>query len=274
MKKIIASILIIAVANLGYAQVENQSIVKNDIIIGHSISLDSKVIYESRKLNIYLPDGYNNNTDKEYPVIYLLDGSLDKDFIPTVGLVKLLATKGYEKSIVVGIESSNRTSDFTFPTKVANELSGFPPSGNSKKFIEFISDELLDFVEESYNVSKKRTIIGNTFGGLLVSEILLTQSHLFDNYIIISPSLWWNNKSILEYETNKITSNKKMYLAAWIQDPEGKKLYDSFIQKIKKESKKASNKKVQYSFQFLEENEHGSISHLATYKGLKMVNQN
>jgi predicted alpha/beta superfamily hydrolase len=46
-------------------------------------------------------------------------------------------------------------------------------------------------------VSANRTIIGQSLGGLLATQVLFSKPALFNRYIIISPSLWWNNGSLL-----------------------------------------------------------------------------
>ena len=48
--------------------------------IGETITWESKLLKQSRTINVYLPEGYQKS-EKKYPVIYLLDGSADEDFI-------------------------------------------------------------------------------------------------------------------------------------------------------------------------------------------------
>ncbi|MDP4913200.1 MAG: alpha/beta hydrolase-fold protein [Saprospiraceae bacterium] len=57
-------------------------------ILGVIDEIYSKELSENSVLNIYLPAGYNKNDTVKYPVIYLLDGSADEDFIHIVGLGK------------------------------------------------------------------------------------------------------------------------------------------------------------------------------------------
>ncbi|HEX8279046.1 MAG TPA: alpha/beta hydrolase-fold protein [Segetibacter sp.] len=55
-------------------------------VLGVIDEIQSAVLSEKRILNIYLPEGYNKNDTTKYPVVYLLDGSADEDFIHVVGL--------------------------------------------------------------------------------------------------------------------------------------------------------------------------------------------
>src|ERR1700739_2907062 len=86
-------------------------------VLGTIIHIHSVELGANRTLNIYLPDGYNKNDTVKYPVIYLLDGSADEDFIHTVGLLQFCSFPWVNKmppSIVVGIANTDRKRDFTF----------------------------------------------------------------------------------------------------------------------------------------------------------------
>src|SRR5579872_720875 len=160
--------------------------------------IQSVELGESRILNIYLPDGYFPDSSTTYPVIYLLDGSDDEDFIHVVGIVQFLnMIEVMPESIVVGIANVDRRRDFTFPTMIEKDKKAYPTTGSSVRFISFIEKELQPYIQHKYKASDNRTIIGQSLGGLLATEILLKKPSLFDNYIIVSPSLWWNNESIL-----------------------------------------------------------------------------
>src|SRR6478736_4812087 len=60
-------------------------------VIGQIDELSSTILNEKRTLNIYLPEGYKDQDSLKYPVVYLLDGSANEDFIHVVGLVQFSA---------------------------------------------------------------------------------------------------------------------------------------------------------------------------------------
>ena len=189
---------------------------KNPITIGESVSVYSEILDEQRTLNIYLPHGYSANSTQTYSVIYLLDGSINEDFIHISGLVQFGSFSWINmipETIVVGISNVNRRRDFTFPTTVKKDKKDFPTTGDSEKFINFIEMELQPFINSNYNVTTTKTIIGQSLGGLLATEILFKKPDLFDNYIIISPSLWWDNQSLLKLKPKAYTTEKKIYIA-------------------------------------------------------------
>ena len=191
MKKILSALFLITSILLN-AQ-------SKDFVLGKIETFHSNELNEDRTLNIYLPAGYDSTLS--YPVIYLLDGSADEDFIHIAGLVQYGNydwIKMVSKSIVVGISNVDRKRDFTFPTTIEQDKKDYPTTGSSAKFIAFVEKELQPFVETKYRTSGSKTIIGQSLGGLLATEILFKKPTLFTNYIIISPSIWWDNESLFK----------------------------------------------------------------------------
>ncbi len=262
--------LILFLCNSIFAQ--NIPITKSNIplTIGETVEIHSTILNEDRILNIYLPHGYSKDSVKEYPVIYLLDGTIDEDFIHVAGLVQFGSFSWINmipETIVVGISNIDRKRDFTFYTDDKGYTKEFPTTGHSAPFINFIEKELQPFIKNNYNTNGTNTIIGQSLGGLLATEILFKKPDLFDNYIIVSPSLWWDNESLLEYNPASYTTNKSIYVAVGkegeIMERETKVLYE----KLKPLHKK--NSKVYY--QFFEKQNHADALHLAVYDAFEKL---
>lgn len=188
-------------------------------VLGVIDEIQSKALSEKRILNIYLPEGYKQNDTTKYPVIYLLDGSADEDFIHIVGLVQFNSFEWVNqvpKSIVVGIATVDRKRDFTFPTSIERDKKSYPTTGHSDKFISFIENELQPYIQAKYKTNTNKTIIGQSLGGLLATEILIKKPALFNQYIIISPSLWWNNGSLLNQDSKIKESTFKQQTSVYI----------------------------------------------------------
>ena len=152
-------------------------------VLGLTEQLHSQQLGETRTLNIYLPQGYQANDTTSYPVIYLLDGSADEDFIHISGLTQFCSfpwVNTLPKSIVVGIANIDRKRDFTYPTTVAQDKKDYPTTGGSVKFIAFIEKELQPYIQKQFHVTQSKTIIGESLGGLLATEILFTNPSLFN----------------------------------------------------------------------------------------------
>jgi predicted alpha/beta superfamily hydrolase len=192
---------------LSFAQ--QNTINSKSFVLGLVDEMQSRILNEKRILNIYLPPGYHSSDTSSYPLIYLLDGSADEDFIHVAGLVQfnnLSWVNRVPPSILVGIANTDRRRDFTHSTTVAADQKRSPTAGQSDKFIEFIEKELQPYINQKYRVRADKTIIGQSLGGLLATEILLKRPALFNRYIIISPSLWWNNGSLLKQAPQLISN--------------------------------------------------------------------
>ncbi|WP_119789638.1 alpha/beta hydrolase [Flavobacterium anhuiense] len=242
-------------------------------VLGVIDEIQSKELNEKRILNIYLPEGYNPAEDTKYPVIYLLDGSADEDFIHISGLVQFNSFEWINqvpKSIVVGIATVDRKRDFTFPTTVENDKTRFPTTGHSDPFIAFIEKELQPFIEKKYKTNDSKTIIGQSLGGLLGTEILLKKPTLFNKYVIVSPSLWWNNGSLLDLDSEMLKENfnqpTEIYIAVGKEGlaptaiPHVMEVDANLLAEKLKESK---SKSVKTYFDYFPEESHGSILHTA-----------
>lgn len=271
--KIIKHLLIFSILILAYqlsAQEKANKLKSNPLTIGESVVFESEIMGETRMLNVYLPQGYSKDSLSLYPIIYLLDGSMDEDFIHISGLVQFGSFSWINmipESIVVGIANIDRKRDFTFPTNNKKDKEYFPTTGESEKFITFIEKELQPFIENRYMASTTKTLIGQSLGGLLATEILFKKPHLFDNYIIVSPSIWWDDESLLKLNPKDYKSEKSIYIAVGKEGEQmertAKELYEK-LQNGKKENSKLF-------FKFLEDQDHGDALHLATYDAFEKI---
>ncbi|MCP4052660.1 MAG: alpha/beta hydrolase [Mesoflavibacter sp.] len=252
------------------AQTFPQTISDTTFTIGKTVKIKSKILNENRELNIYLPASYNLDSLKTYPVIYLLDGSKDEDFIHISGIVQFGSFSWINmlpESIVVGIANVDRKRDFTYPSKNELDQKEFPSSGKSEKFISFIESELQPYINSKFKTSKEKTIIGQSLGGLLATEILLKKPNLFDNYIIVSPSLWWDDENLLNFKPINYNNNKSIYIAVGkegqVMERTAKELYE------KLNSNKKQNTRL--FFNFLENKTHGDALHIAVYDAFEKI---
>ncbi len=241
-------------------------------VLGTTDKLMSAVLNEERVLNVYLPPSYSKDTVRHYPVIYLLDGSADEDFVHIVGLVQFLnMIQVMPETIVVGIGNVDRRRDFTHPTTVKEDMKLVPVSGGSAQFIEYIAQEVQPYVETKYRTNSVKTIIGQSLGGLLATEILLKKPELFNNYIIVSPSLWWDNESLLSRSWKLLNAhdytNVKVYLSI---GTEGDRMEDD-ADKLLQQLRHVNDLKVMYVP--LPEESHLTILHRSVYKAFEMLNK-
>ncbi|MEM9259752.1 MAG: alpha/beta hydrolase-fold protein [Bacteroidota bacterium] len=167
------------------------------VSFGASYEVASKVLGEMRIVNVLLPIEYADSTEKNYPAIYLLDGAADEDFFHVASLVRYFETHGMmPPAILVGIANVDRKRDFTYPSKDPRDIRDFPTTGGSAKFIDFLQNELIDWTEKTFRTTRQRTLIGQSLGGLLATEVLLQHPGIFNDYVIVSPSLWWDSSRL------------------------------------------------------------------------------
>lgn len=178
----------------------------------------------SYKLYVSLPNGYDTS-DTRYPVIYTLDA--DYSFAIARNIVEHLSDRNHlTPALVVGIAYDgplayrrNRTRDYT-PTHVPT--GGYGPeyqavSGGGPDFHRFIADELIPFIERDYRVSRQRVLVGHSYGGLFTTWVALTDTRLFAGYVVVSPSLWYDDHLLFDVERTLSRNGgdlpARMYLA-------------------------------------------------------------
>lgn len=173
--------------------------VPTPIVIGQSHKLPSAIMGGARTINVWLPPGYTEGKQR-YPVLYLLDGGVEQDFHHISGLAQLGTIVGTTRDmIVVGIESVDRRNELAFPVATDAKLKAdYPTAGQSERFRRFIAAELKPWVERSYRTSGEDALIGESLAGLFVVETMLRAPDLFDDWIAISPSLWWDNEALVK----------------------------------------------------------------------------
>ncbi|HKS58756.1 MAG TPA: alpha/beta hydrolase-fold protein [Steroidobacteraceae bacterium] len=168
------------------------------LVIGETFTLQSKVLSETRRINVYLPPGYADAPDKRFPVLYMPDGGLAEDFLHVAGLVQVGAGNGTMRPFVlVGIENTQRRRDLTGPTQNEEDRKIAPRVGGSAAFRRFIRDELMPDVKARYRTTAETAIVGESLAGLFVVETFFLEPDLFDAYIAIDPSLWWNDGALV-----------------------------------------------------------------------------
>jgi uncharacterized protein len=239
------------------------------LVIGKVETIRSAVLNESRIINMVLPAGYHPDSATRYPVIYLLDGTAGEDLLHVAGIVQFLTMiNAMPPAIVAGIANVDRKRDFTFPTQIAQDKKDFPTTGGSEKFIKFLKQELQPFVQKKYKCTGDKLIIGQSLGGLLATEILLKQPDLFTDYVIVSPSLWWNNESLLTGAPALLQHqpDSKRWVSVTV-GKEGKQMEDD-ARGLHDTLKAAAKPNMQLRFSFMPEENHATILHNAVYQAL------
>lgn len=187
-----------------------------DIVIGQSYSLASIALGDRRRINVYLPEHYADPT-RAFPVLFLLDGGEHEDFHHVTGLAQINAA--YEQGqelIVVGIEGVDRKHDLTSPATNPADRQRLPTSGGADDYRRFLKDELKPWVAAHYRTNGHSALMGESLAGLFVAETLLREPSSFDDFIIVSPSLWWNQGGLAREAKADLQRAKFTGARAWI----------------------------------------------------------
>lgn len=166
---------------------------------GETFTIESKILGESRRINVLVPTVYGQKIDEAMPVLYMPDGGMDEDFLHIAGLVQVLVSNGgMRPHVLVGIENTQRRRDMTGPTEIAEDRKIAPVVGGSAAFRRFIRDELMPAVRSRYRTTSDAAIMGESLAGLFAVESFLCEPGLFKVCIAIDPSLWWNNERLVK----------------------------------------------------------------------------
>ena len=288
-KKISTAVFFSALLITSYSQTDNK------VTIGTIDSIQSKILGEQRKIWVYVPNSGPADiySKQRYPVIYLLDG--DAHFYSVVGMIQQLSQVNGNticpEMIVVGIPNTDRTRDLT-PTHVDAD----PPfmdsafsktSGGGEQFISFIEKELMPHIDSIYPTQAYKMFIGHSFGGLIVMNTVVNHTKLFNSYIAIDPSMWWDKMNYLK-ATKKTLAAKNfagttLYLGIANTMDEGMDISKvqndtssgtRHIRSILDLDKTIKNQKqngLRYESKYYSNDDHGSVPMIAEYDAMRFI---
>jgi hypothetical protein len=282
--------ILYTIISLGsYAQTDNK------IIIGKVDSVYSTTLKEQRKVWVYTPTMKTGEQipGQRYPVVYLLDG--DGHFESVVGMIQQLSQVNgntiVPEMIIVGIPNTNRTRDLT-PTHIVSD----PPmmdsnssktTGGGENFTTFIEKELMPHIDSLYPTQPFRVLIGHSFGGLTVMNIITNHTKLFNAYIAIDPSMWYGKEQFLNATQKKLAGQKydgtSLYVGIANTMPEG-----MTVEKMKKDTsvdtrhirsiftmdkfiKDNPGNGLKYASKYYGDDDHGSVPLISEYDGLRFI---
>ena len=194
----------------------------NRIVIGTVDTVYSKILNEKRVIMVHVPEG---NKNQHYPVLYILDG--EDHFQSAVAITGQLSGV-LPPMIVIGITNTVRERDLT-PTEVKPDV--FVNSGDAKiagggeNFIAFMEKELIPYIGAHYPITTYRIFSGHSLGGLTVLNAFFNHTNLFNAYIAVDPSLWWDGRRWIENNEKRLPAmklnNKGLFVAIANNFPAG-----------------------------------------------------
>ena len=168
----------------------------------------SKYLPDDRDVIVYLPQGYDEAPERMFPVLYLHDGQ--NLFDGRTSFVKgrtwqvrehadaVIESGEVEPLVIVGIYNTGerRIAEYT-PDR--DWKSG---GGEANAYGRLLTREMMPWIASQYRVLHDREntgLGGSSLGGLVTLHLGLRHPQLFGKLAMLSPSVWWNHKSILGY---------------------------------------------------------------------------
>lgn len=241
------------------------------LVIGETFTIDSKILSETRRINVYAPPAYTESPGARLPVLYMPDGGTAEDFLHVAGLVQVSSGNGTMRPfLLVGVENTQRRRDMTGPTENENDKKIAPRVGGSGAFRKFIRDELMPQVKARYRTTGETAIVGESLAGLFVIETFLLEPDLFDTYIAFDPSLWWNDQKLVKAAGERLRARPKLtktlYFASSADD-----LRIGATQRLADALGKDAPPGVKWQYAQMPDEKHSTIYHPAALRAFRAV---
>ncbi len=239
------------------------------------LAVHSSILNEDRVVWVRTPRNYAQGKDP-LPVLYLADGPGHINEIGST-IDFLVQNDRMPPLIVVGIANTDRTRDLTPSHSDAENPDGTaanPTSGGGDHFLDFIQNELMPEIEKRYRTAPYKIFAGHSLGGLMAIHILITRPDMFQAYIAVSPSLWWNDRRTLhqaqDFFATHAELNKTLFFSLGNEDDTQVPMRASFEELQKTLTEKTPKDFHWDSAHYLDE-DHSSTVLRAHYAGLRTI---
>lgn len=236
---------------------------KAEVAVGFTEKIKSSVYEKDIEIFISLPAGYENS-GKSYPVFY----GIHSNHLLSAVITATLRMGSIPPSIYVHIIDYN-SGDF-LPTPAT----GQSDTGNAERLKKFFREELIPHVNRNYRTENFRVIQASAWGGVFCLYTLMTEPELFNAYLATNPWFIYDseNKYILNLASdcfnNQNLKNRFLFMSAGNDNDPGLREsfieFDSLLNKIKPAG-------LNYKSATWPEEDHQSVIHVSTWRGLKWV---
>jgi len=237
------------------------------LAIGETFTLSSKVMNEPRRINVYRPPVADQQAP--LPVLYMLDGGIKEDFLHIAGLVQVSVGNGTMRPfLLVGIENTERRRDMTGPTESPEDKKIAPRVGGSATFRAFIAKELMPEITRRYRTTDETAIVGESAAGLFIVETLFLEPAVFDTYIAVDPSLWWNNEELVKKAEARVAKLKASATLFLTSSSDGN---TKSVEALATAWRKAAPRTLQLIYEPMPTETHATIFHPAALRAFRLL---
>lgn len=236
-----------------------------------SFRINSRILNTERKVLIYTPWEYENDSSLKCEVIYVFDAQAREYFDNVHSALPFLNNSQFPM-IVVGIVSKERNDDFLPLNEHPEKRKDYDDNpGGADRFIDFLNDELFPYVESKYRTLPKRIAVGHSNGATFILYCLFKNPNVFDACIAISPNLSYNKEQLVgiigESDPGQIKPNTFVYMCNANENDEWIAARKKAVALLKK--KPFKDKVVFINQDFSATDNHLSIYPKGVYYGLK-----
>ncbi len=228
------------------AQQENQN-----------LTLFSKHLNEKRVVQINLPKSYES-TNNTYPVLFVLDGEYVFEYAK--GSVTFLGNDfGFlPEMIVVGVPNTDRNRDL---------FVSLEPNGDYLNFIDFLSEELVPYINKNYRANSFKVLYGWSSGAGLANCVFVKNPGLFSGYILSGAGIGPKTAAFIK---NHLSPDKYKGIHLFASS-EGTTFRSSGLQKHKALIEQISPSGLHKNFKIYDQLSHVDVLSQGLYDGLKFV---
>lgn len=224
LRRLTAALLLAAGATLAYAQGGTIALEGAPYVLEGTEVRSIRAANLQRDYQIYvsLPPSYAKS-GRSYPVVFVTDAPYAFPVTRAIGYRAGRGGRGIEEFILVGLSYArgdtaeySRRRDYTptpsGDTTLVSDMPGREPKfGEAAAYRRFIADEVFPFVAKHYRADMgRKTFVGHSYGSLLGLDALLNEPEMFENYVLGSPSLWFNKRVMFEREKAYAATHKEL----------------------------------------------------------------
>jgi len=230
---------------------------------GKRDSLYSAILKEERVIQVLLPENYKPGSAEKYDVLYILDG--DSNLKTISDIQQFAQNESYMPSIImVAVFNTNRFRDMT-PTHVAQSAE----SGGADKFLSFLKNELVPYINKTYPNTGNNILYGHSLTGLFSIYAYLAEPQLFNSYLAVDPSLWWDNNYIEKFAAEKLNAPLHIGKSLFITGRDVAGLKEMGITDFDTLLKNKAPKDLNWKIAGYPDEHHGSLRLKSVYDALK-----
>lgn len=230
-------------------------------------SIESKILQQQRYIQVFLPPAFKPGSSDKYDVLYVTDGG-NWNMNVVAQVQRFIQNEGHmPPTIIVSVTGRERNIELT-PTVLK---SWNAPTGGADKFLGYIKEELIPYINKNYPSNGENSIWGHSLGGMFVTYVMLKEPTLFKSYIAADPSLWWDDAYVPKLAATRLAQLKDSAITYFMSGRQGLPFHEMKVDTMEILLKKYAPANLRWKSEVYENETHSSLRMKTTYDGLKFA---